>query len=213
VIATLQGNRTVVIQDRSRMYRESLQLVLPSMVAVHSVTVARDHESLLDACVSGGIDAVVLEMVDVPWNTVELIGDLRRLLTQPVLVGTYPDRYARLRPEEGVSMVCRTSSCQAVANALDRSPAEATKGAGEGDRQSRQVSSDLTRRELQVLALISGGLTTVRIADRLGLSAKTVESRMQTLYSKLNVQNRSSAIAVAMSCGLLGISSPSPGAS
>jgi DNA-binding NarL/FixJ family response regulator len=213
VIATLQSSRTVVVQDRSRLYRESLQQVLPSLVAVRSVEVVPDRESLLGACISGRVDAVVFEMVDVPWNMPELIVDLRRLLAQAVLVGTYPDRHAHLRPVAGVSMVCRTSSCRAVARALDGSPAEEANEAEEANRQPRHVSNDLTRRELQVLALISGGSTTVQIAHRLGLSAKTVESRMQTLYLKLNVQNRSSAIAMAMASGLLGISSHSPGVS
>jgi DNA-binding NarL/FixJ family response regulator len=212
VISTLQATRTIVIQDRSRLYRESLQLVLPSMIAVQGVGVVPDIESLLRACSPGGIDAVVLEMVDVPWNVVELILELRRLLVQPVLVGTYSPHQHPLRPVNGVALVCRTSSCRAVARALDGSSAEEVTVSTKGVNHSGNASHTLTRREFQVLALISGGSTTAQIATRLGLSVKTVENRMQSLYGKLNVQNRSSAIAVAMGSGLLGISSGFRGA-
>jgi len=62
----------------------------------------------------------------------------------------------------------------------------------------------LTKREMQVLALISGGLTTQQIAERLGISAKTVESRRQALFAKLGVQSQSHAVSVAIRAGFLG---------
>jgi DNA-binding CsgD family transcriptional regulator len=83
-------------------------------------------------------------------------------------------------------------------------------------RQRRQggpqgASPCLTRREIQVLALIGGGLTTAQIANRLRISAKTVESRRQTLFAKLGVQNQSHAVAVAIRTGLLANGSGQPG--
>ena len=66
-------------------------------------------------------------------------------------------------------------------------------------------TSPLEKYSRQILALISGGFTTAQMAARLGISSKTIESRRQTLFSKLGVQNQSHAIAVAMRSGLLGI--------
>ena len=70
---------------------------------------------------------------------------------------------------------------------------------------------DEMRLLLQVLALISGGSTTSQIAERLGISAKTVENRRQALFAKLGVQNQSHAVAVAMRTGLLGVGTGGPG--
>lgn len=194
------------------MFREGLQLLLPSMTATQAVEVVVDGDALVGACASGGFDAVVFETVDVSWNVEEMLSDVRRLLGQPVLIGTYPSQHHRPGPVEGVALVCRTGSCRAVARALDGLPAAEVHGTKANPGPSNYESHPLTRREFQVLALISGGSTTAQIADRLGLSAKTVESRMQTLYSKLNVQNRSSAIAVAMGSGLLGVGPGAHGA-
>ena len=62
-----------------------------------------------------------------------------------------------------------------------------------------------------MLVLISAGLTSATIASRLGISIKTVESRRQTLYSKLGVQNQPAAVAIAIRKGLIGPGMAVPG--
>jgi len=53
---------------------------------------------------------------------------------------------------------------------------------------------DLTPRERDVLSLISLGLPDAEIAERLGLTRSTIRNHLSTLYSKINVHNRGSAI-------------------
>jgi two-component system, NarL family, nitrate/nitrite response regulator NarL len=70
----------------------------------------------------------------------------------------------------------------------------------------RHVASDqprLTPREFEVLRMVSEGLTTPEIARELVLGAATVKSHLQTLYDKLGVSDRASAVAVAMRQGIL----------
>lgn len=55
------------------------------------------------------------------------------------------------------------------------------------DSESRAVR--LTRREEDILKLISNEMTTKEIADRLNLSEKTVESHRSHLFQKLGVRN------------------------
>ncbi|GAA0967946.1 response regulator transcription factor [Actinocorallia libanotica] len=60
----------------------------------------------------------------------------------------------------------------------------------------------LTQRESEVLSLLVGGLSNRAIAARLHLSEETVKSHLRTLYRKLEVADRSAAIAVALREGL-----------
>lgn len=53
----------------------------------------------------------------------------------------------------------------------------------------------LTRRELDVLRLLAGGLTNRAIAERLYISPKTVEHHTSRIYAKLGVTTRSEAAA------------------
>jgi two-component system nitrate/nitrite response regulator NarL len=61
----------------------------------------------------------------------------------------------------------------------------------------------LTVRERAVLALAAEGLATREIAVRLGVASATVKSHLQSIYTKLDVPDRTSAVASAMRRGLL----------
>jgi ATP/maltotriose-dependent transcriptional regulator MalT len=61
----------------------------------------------------------------------------------------------------------------------------------------------LTRRELDVLRLISSGLNNQAIADRLHISEHTVHRHVANTLTKLDVPSRSAAVAHAAKLGLL----------
>ncbi len=85
---------------------------------------------------------------------------------------------ARLR-EQGVDRV-------------PRGPTETTRGNPAG----------LTERQLEVLQLITSGLSNNEIADELFVSKKTVEHHVSAIYSKLGVRSRTKAIAEASRLGI-----------
>ncbi|MFI5734937.1 LuxR C-terminal-related transcriptional regulator [Kribbella sp. NPDC051587] len=72
----------------------------------------------------------------------------------------------------------------------------------------RSVSSflsptdSLSRRECQVLSLVSDGLTAQAIGDRLSISERTVESHVRTGYRKLGIKSRIDLIKRAAEFGL-----------
>lgn len=193
--------QTVVIQERSRFYRESMRLILPAISNFRILGVVADGEELAQMCEAHEPTAVLFEAVDVQWDVTDVVEKL--LKCGSVLVGTYPLRQRPRQRRDGVTLICRNSSAKLVAAALqgsrdgpDVEPFEA---------QSVGGSETLTPREYQVLALISTGFTTAETASRLGISPKTVENRKQAIFSKLGVQNQSHAISVAMRSGLLGM--------
>lgn len=57
----------------------------------------------------------------------------------------------------------------------------------------------VTERELDILALICGGMTNSQIASELFISLSTVKSHIEALLHKLDQNNRSSLVAVAVS--------------
>lgn len=72
--------------------------------------------------------------------------------------------------------------------------------------RGRALRSHLTPRELEVLGLISTGISTREIAERLVVSETTVRSHVQHLLAKLNVHSRMEAVNYARSLGLIGVS-------
>lgn len=51
-------------------------------------------------------------------------------------------------------------------------------------------SSTVTQREMEIIREVSGGLRNKQIADKLGISEKTVKAHMHSVFKKLNVEHR-----------------------
>jgi HD-GYP domain-containing protein (c-di-GMP phosphodiesterase class II) len=67
----------------------------------------------------------------------------------------------------------------------------------------RSRPADLTERQIEVLRLVSRGLSNAEIADRLVLSRRTVEHHVQDIYLKIGASTRAGAAMFAMQHGLL----------
>jgi DNA-binding NarL/FixJ family response regulator len=76
-----------------------------------------------------------------------------------------------------------------------------------GSRLGQSVASslfdELTPREVEVLRLIAQGLRNREIVERLVISEKTVGNHISNIFSKLQVNDRSQAILLALRGGLV----------
>jgi LuxR family maltose regulon positive regulatory protein len=72
--------------------------------------------------------------------------------------------------------------------------------------ESRKGSADqgsLSRRETEILANLSQGMTQEEIAGISSLSVNTVKSVIRSIYSKLGAVNKADAVRIAVSRGLV----------
>lgn len=65
------------------------------------------------------------------------------------------------------------------------------------------LSMELTEREREVLLGVARGERSKEIAKRLGISLRTVGAHLTSIYTKLDVDSRASAVAVALERDLL----------
>ena len=56
----------------------------------------------------------------------------------------------------------------------------------------------LTAREIEVLRLLTQGLTTTHIAEQLMISPRTADAHLRSIYSKLEVTSRAAATRAAI---------------
>ena len=80
---------------------------------------------------------------------------------------------------------------------------EATRVLIDKSTQIHQIGSDLTRRELEILALLVKGLSNPEIADRLVVSRSTVKFHVSSILSKLGAASRTEAVAIALQQNLV----------
>jgi len=73
---------------------------------------------------------------------------------------------------------------------------------GDPKASSKQAFPNLTEREHEILSIIAEGYTNTAIAARLYLSPKTVRNYVSSIFTKLQVSDRSQAIVRAREAGL-----------
>ena len=81
--------------------------------------------------------------------------------------------------------------------------AEATAALIQTKARSLELGRDLSERELEVLALVTEGLSNREIAQRLSISPGTVKHHVSSCMSKLGATNRAQAAALAMELQLI----------
>lgn len=88
------------------------------------------------------------------------------------------------------------------------SPVLVSKVLGEFNRltqvatKNRELFAELSRREVEVLELLSSGMKNSAIADKLCLSEKTVKTHVGSILRKLHVNDRTEAALVAKEHGI-----------
>ncbi|MFF4309954.1 helix-turn-helix transcriptional regulator [Streptomyces sp. 900105755] len=76
------------------------------------------------------------------------------------------------------------------------------------DRQRQQTLTDLSRRdgllvrEIEVLRMLSEGMNTVEIADKMSYSERTIKGIIHEAVKRLHVRNRTQAVAYAIRTGV-----------
>jgi DNA-binding NarL/FixJ family response regulator len=205
------GALRIAIQDRQRLYREGIALVLAKEPDVEIVTAAATAAELLAATAGHDIDLVVLELDVEDWDACRLVAALRRRHPGLAVVGLLPgddDTLPARASQAGVrSVFPRNAGMGALLRTIRRLPSPTRSGSGPAVHERvvhlRERRPLLSHRELQVLGEIGAGSTTRLVAEAMGISPKTVENHKQRIFAKLGVQNQAHAVAVAMRQGPL----------
>jgi two-component system, NarL family, response regulator NreC len=201
----------VVIVDAHPVLRGVIRLACGSAGDIEVVAEAADVTGALEAWEEHRPDVVVLDL-ELPGEegTGLIRGLLARGSTARILVLTdrthgYVDRATGIRTigtairriGRGERVIDRELE-QAAVMELGRFAKQA--------REGSEMAASLTPRELQILEMISTGLTMRQTATRLGISPRTVETHVAKLYRKLAVRTRVQAVARAASLGLIDLS-------
>ncbi len=170
-------------------------------------------ERLLKAAEAGGRMGSVIEIMVLQALANHAQGDLPSALKplQTALTLAEPEGYVRLLVDEGLSMAQLLLEAASrgvmpgyIAKLLTAFEAQEQKHEPNSALSPAQSLVDpLSQRELEVLRLIALGLSNMDIGKRLFLALDTVKGHNRKIFDKLQVQNRTEAIARARELGLL----------
>ena len=192
---------TVLVQDHSRLYRESLALLLDQQPGFESVGTAETTKDLLASLASVPCHSVIVETSGDVSSARSALSAIHETAPSTRILMTVPEEAGTSSVDERVRLIRRTASTSEFVAALSPGPLPSSRR--QEMARSASTPAKMTRRELHVLALLAEGMTTSEMAERLQISAKTVENHRLSLFAKLGVQNQSAAVAVALRTGLL----------
>lgn len=67
----------------------------------------------------------------------------------------------------------------------------------------RPRADGLTSREVEIVRLVTSGRTNKQLAEELGVSTRTVDAHLRSIYAKLGVKSRSAATRYAVEHDLI----------
>jgi len=169
---------------------------------------------LLQAAEKGGRMGSVIEILVVQSLAHEVQSDIPAALVplERALSLAEPEGYVRIFADEGPPMarllyeaLSQGTSPNYVQQLLTAFPVEEPEEADSSNTQAPTPEhiEPLSEREIEVLQLISEGLTNQEIATKLYLSLHTVKAHARNIYGKLSVKNRTQAVTKGKALGIL----------
>lgn len=195
--------RVVVIDDHA-VLRSGLHYVLEP----HNITVVADGKadaSTKDLILAERPDVVVIDLRPEEIDAIDLIRDLSRKRVNVIAWGDYHDDrlVARALTAGALGFVIKNDDAEAFIDGI-RTVAGGRRWLPEpmSDQEINDLIASeqpqLSRREREILGLLSDGLSTDEVADKLNLSAHTIRTHVKNAMRKLDASTRAHAVAIAL---------------
>lgn len=153
--------------------------------------------------VLGGLDALKQIKTQLPSTKIVMltVSDSDKHLTEAVRAGADGYLLKNLDAEQFLELLRGLAHGEA---AMTRSTtARLLQSFSQKPIEEPSMVDCLTRREIELLGYVARGLANKAIAEALSISENTVKYHMKNILQKLNVQNRTEAVAHAYGAGLL----------
>ncbi len=215
----------MLLADDHTLFREGLRALFASEGDIEVVGEAEDGEEAVRKASELRPDVVVMDILMPVLDGIEATRRIRAALPEVkvLVLSMYDDEeHVQRLLAAGASgcMLKRATSDElvrslreVVAGGMALDPAVAAKVVKDYvrrvQREQEAPPGELTPRELEVLRLVADGHSNQAIADRLGLSRKTVDVHRTNLMRKLDLHNVTEIVKYALRRGLISLDSES----
>ncbi|MEZ6233505.1 MAG: response regulator transcription factor [Phycisphaerales bacterium] len=214
----MRRHRVVIVDDHA-MVRSGLRMLINAQRDIEVVGEAGTLGEAIDVVDRVGPDVVTLDLSLPGGTSAAGIDRLRAAAPEArILVVTMHDDPAFVR-----TAIAMGASGYVAKSAADTELVSAIRAVAAGrvfvdvqsarsiggvlDRADREGGvapiDSLSQREREVFEAVARGHTSQAVADRLGLSVKTIESYRARVMQKLGLRSRADVVRLAIDCGVL----------
>lgn len=208
----------LLIADDHLIIRQGLRLILETGEEFEVVAEANDGAEAFTLCAEHKPDVVLMDLRMPGMDGLTAIEKLRE--SQPeiavVILTTFNEDELMLRglkagargyllKDTSRTALFDTIRAAARGETLLKPEIMARVLAVAGDKPSPTApnTGGLTNREHEVLQAVASGMRSKEVAAQLGITERTVKAHLASIYAKLGVDSRASAVAVAAQKGML----------
>ncbi len=214
---------SIILADDHALMRDGTRRILEQQSDFKVVGEAEDGQQALELIEKLKPDVAILDIRMPQLNGVEVVRRMKRCCpeTKALMLTAYDDDdYVFALMEAGASgYLLKTAGADQLTESVRNvhtgepvlDPAIAMKIARlwtQRGTSKRGNTEQLSSRELEILDLAAKGLRNKAIAEKLGISIRTVEGHFNNIFSKLGVFSRIEAILEAISRHLVTIDEP-----
>lgn len=209
----------VMITDDHKMVREGIKQLLELNDSISVVGMASDGDECISVLDSKKPDLLLLDINMPGKNGLEIIEEIKKLnFNVKIILLTVHNEvdYLLKAVEIGADgYVLKDSGSAELVNAIeivmsgesyiqpDMIPMLNSKMIAKNS--DKEKMKNLTKRELEVLVLVSEGMFNKEIADKLSISERTVKNHISSIFKKIDVADRTQAAVFAIRNNLIHI--------
>ncbi len=210
--AAVPASLRVVVVDDNPVVRMGLVQLLEAAGTIDVVAEAGDGQQALEQVTRHRPDVVLLDVRMPGVSGLDVLATLAALTRVLMLTQTEDDEtivtalragavgylvYGQFDPSSLASSVAAAARGESVLSAVAGRAVQRSLVAPERPAVTAAEAAryGLSEREVEVMALVSAGLTNPEIAARLFLSVKTVKNHLNRIFAKMTVTTRAQAIA------------------
>ena len=204
----------VMIVDDHPIVRDGLKNMFMVFDDLELIGEAEDGSEALAICEQNTPNVILMDIVMPVMNGIQATHAIRERYPQVqiIILTSYPeDNLVQESLEAGaIGYMLKNAPIDDLANAVRSAyngrpslAPEATLALIRAKTGPLKPGSDLSHREIEVLALVVKGLTNEEIADRLVISPATARHHVSACIQKLGAANRAQAASMAVKYGIV----------
>ena len=209
---------SVYLVDDHSLFREGLKLLLSNLEYIDKIYEAENGQQFINGLAEHPVDVVMLDIEMSVMNGVQAARLAREMhpAIKVIALSMYSDEsyYLSMIEAGACGFLLKNSNFQEVEKAIidvcnDKSylSIEILNNILRQPQKNnfKTATENLTERESEILLLICSGLTNVEMADRLGLSKRTIDKHRENLLLKTQSRNTANLVIFALKNGYLNL--------